>query len=115
MAFLERLFGSLRGKGGSSGADNAFYYYVRCGRCGERIRVRVDRANDLAQDFDNGGDNPSGYRTTKGVVGKQCFRVLTLTITYDGARRVTSRSIDGGEFITAEEFEAREMTETAKE
>jgi len=29
-----------------------------------------------------------------------------VTLTFDGARRVTEREITGGEFITAQEFDA---------
>jgi hypothetical protein len=101
-----RVLGGLFGKGGSESRDNGIYYYIRCAKCGEKIRVRVDRANDLAQDYEGSGDNPTGYTATKGVVGKKCFRVINLTIKYDGSRREASKSIDGGEFISAEEFEA---------
>ena len=60
----------------------------------------------VAQEFDDGGDSPSGYSATKGVVGKKCFRPISVTIHYDRGRRESSRSIDGGEFISREEFEA---------
>lgn len=94
-------------KGGSTDAeDGGYYYFVRCSKCGEAIRVRVDRANDLAQEFEDGGDHPSGYAATKGVVGKRCFRTMSLTIRYDRGRRETSRSVDGAEFISREEYEA---------
>jgi hypothetical protein len=108
VAILGRVLGGLFGKGSGEPRDNAYYYYLRCGKCGERIRVRVDRANDLAQDYDGAGDNPSGYSVTKGVVGKKCFRTISLTVKFDGARRETARSIDGGEFITTDEYAAEE-------
>jgi hypothetical protein len=111
LAILGRVFGGLFGKGGGEPRDNADYYFVRCARCGEKIRVRIDRANDLAQDFDDaGGDNPTGYTAAKGVVGKKCFRTISITLKFDRARREVSRSIDGGEFITAEEYAADEAT-----
>jgi hypothetical protein len=94
-------------KGGPKDSDDGgMYYYVRCTKCAEAIRVRVDRGNDLAQEFEDGGDHPSGYVATKGVVGKKCFRTMSLTIKYDRGRREVSRSLDGAEFITKEEFEA---------
>lgn len=101
---LGRMLSGIFGKGGGEPRDSAYYYHVRCGKCGETIRVRVDRANDLAQDYDGAGDNPSGYSVTKGVVGKMCFRTISLTIRFDGARREISRSIEGGEFVTADEY-----------
>jgi hypothetical protein len=104
---LGRVLGGLFGRGGGSdGGDKGIYYYVKCSKCGEKIRVRIDPSNDLAQEFDEGGDNPSGYSATKGVIGKKCFRTLSVTVKFDRARRESSRSIDGGEFITREEFEA---------
>ena len=81
---LGRVLGGLFGKGGGSdGGDKGIYYYVKCAKCGEKIRVRVDPSNDLAQEFDDGGDNPSGYSATKGVIGKQCFRTLSVTVKFD--------------------------------
>ena len=107
MAIFGKVLGGLFGKGGGGESrDNAYYYYLRCEKCGEGIRVRVDRANDLAQDFEGGGDNPSGYTVTKGIVGKRCFRPISVTIKFDGARREVSRSAEGGEFITAEDYQA---------
>jgi hypothetical protein len=100
---LQSLF---KGGGPKEPSDGGLYYYVRCGKCGEAIRVRVDRNNDLAQEFEGGGDHPSGYTATKGVVGKKCFRQMSLTISFDSGRREVSRSIDGGDFITREQFEA---------
>jgi hypothetical protein len=96
-------------------SDGGLYYYVRCGKCGEAIRVRIDRNNDLAQEFEGSGDHPSGYTATKGVVGKKCFRQMSLTIAFDGARRDVGRSVDGGDFITREQFEAAEASEQPEE
>ena len=103
---LGRVLSGLFGKGGSDSGDRGIYYYVRCARCGEKIRVRIDSQNDLAQDYDGGGDHPTGYTATKGVVGKKCFRVISLSVQFNGSRRETGRSIEGGDFITAEEFAA---------
>ena len=110
---IGRILGGLFGKGGGDdSSDRGMYYYVRCGKCGEAIRVRVDRANDLAQDFEGDGDTPSGYSSTKGIVGKKCFRTMSMTIKYDRGGREASRSVDGGDFITKEEYEAAEATAT---
>ena len=112
---IGRIFGGLFGKsGGDDPSDRGMYYYVRCAKCGEAIRVRVDRSNDLAQEFEDGGDHPSGYVATKGVVGKKCFRTISVTIKFDGARRETSRSIDGGDFISAEEYQAAQDETTSQ-
>lgn len=98
---LGRLVAKLFSK---ESEDRGIYYYIRCTKCGEAIRVRVDRSSDLAQEFDDGGDYPSGYSASKGIVGKKCFRVINLTIRFDRRGNEAGRSIEGGEFITAEEF-----------
>jgi len=39
-SFLRKVFGGFGGGAGER-ADNAFYYYLRCSKCGEVIRVRA--------------------------------------------------------------------------
>jgi hypothetical protein len=110
-----RAFQNLFKSGPREASDGGIYYYVRCGKCGEAIRLRIDRNNDLAQEFEGSGDHPSGYSATKGVVGKKCFRQMSVTINFDGGRREVGRSIDGGDFITREEFEAAQEDQTQAE
>lgn len=105
MGLFDKLLGMFRGGGGGDRRDNANYYYVKCGRCGEVIRLRVDRDNDLAQDFEGNGDFPTGYVANKGVVGKKCFRVINVSLKYDSRKNEQSRSAEGGEFVTADEYE----------
>jgi hypothetical protein len=109
MGFFSRLFGALRG-GPAPAADgagrNAFWVYVRCKACGEPIRVRVNREHDLSAEFEEGSDAPTGYLVHKDVVGERCFRRIQVDITLDGQRKVTDRQIQGGDFLTAEEYDA---------
>jgi hypothetical protein len=109
MGFFSRLFGALRG-GPAPATDgagrNAFWVYVRCKACGEPIRVRVNREHDLSAEFEEGSDAPTGYLVHKEVVGERCFRRIQVDITFDGQRKITDRQIQGGDFLTAEEYEA---------
>lgn len=107
---LKGLFGGAGG--GAPRDDRADYFHVRCSKCGEIVRVRVDRSNDLAQEFEDGGDHPTGYSATKGVVGNRCFRTMTLSVEYDRSKRVASTSVEGGAMATAEEFEAQQSIPT---
>ncbi len=102
LAWLQKTFGATDRR--PTGDRPGTFVYVRCVRCKEAIRVRIDPANDLAQEFDGKGDMPVGYSTTKGVVGKSCFRTINLTIRYDRGRREIDRQIEGGEFISEEEY-----------
>ena len=104
MALLGKLLGGLFGKGQSETSDGGMYYYVRCKKCGEKIRVRIARW-DLCEDFEGEGDAVSGYTCSKDVVGQKCFRTIHLSLKFDRNRREVSRSCSGGEFITREELE----------
>ncbi len=92
---LRRLFGG--GSSGSSG-DRGRYYYVRCKRCKETIRFRVDPQWDL------GTADGGGYTVNKYIVGQKCFRPIEVTLTFDDNREETERSISGGSFISEAEF-----------
>lgn len=46
MSFLKRLFSFGRP------SDQGIYVYVRCNRCGEAVRVRLDPTNDLSPTFE---------------------------------------------------------------
>ncbi len=108
MSILDRLFKRSDEKRGETGDDEqrAFLYYLRCDKCGEAIRVRIDREHGLSQEFDEGGgDFPTGYVATKEIIGKKCLRALKLTIRFDRSRREVDRQVQGGAFITREEFE----------
>ena len=98
MKLLERLR-ELVGGGGRTGDPNGIYLYVRCGRCGETLEVRADKRFDLVRDYDKGG-----YVLHKEMLGSQCFSLMHATVRLDDNKRILSREIQGGEFITEEEF-----------
>lgn len=91
----------------SSGGDRGVYYYVRCGRCGEKIRVRVDPYWDLSPEPEG-----SGFSVKKHIIGQKCFRAIEVTLTFDDKRKETERTISNGTFITAEEFAADQQPAT---
>ncbi|MCI0347440.1 MAG: hypothetical protein L0221_18685 [Chloroflexi bacterium] len=103
MGFLDALK-SLLG-GGAATDRGALYLYVRCSRCGDVVRVRINMANELQQDFGE-ADGVAGYSLRKGVVDSKCFRPIQVAVKFDGRRRETSREIEGGEFVGPEEYEA---------
>jgi hypothetical protein len=104
MGWLDGLR-QLLGGGAKPPADRGLYYYVRCDKCGETIRVRVDPHWDLAQDFDGDG----GYGVTKHVVGQKCFRTIEVTFSFDQNRKEASKSIVGGQFVTAQDYDAEHV------
>lgn len=78
-----------------------YWIYVRCRRCREVIKTRLDLSNNLSE-LDEGG-----YIAQKTLVGSGlCFQRIEVTLTFDDQRRLIDQSAVGGEFITAEEYEA---------
>jgi hypothetical protein len=97
MGFLDS-FKSLF-SGGEGQDKTGHYVYVRCDRCGEAIRTRIDMRNDLSR-LEEGG-----FVVNKTLVGSQrCFERVEVKLTFDGNRKLIEREIKRGEFITPEEF-----------
>ena len=86
-------------------SDRNHYLYVQCKRCGEKIRVRVDMSSELSPDYADSGDFPNGYYCRKVVVGeKRCFQPIEINLKFDGKRRLLEKQIDGGTFLTEDEY-----------
>lgn len=103
MGLLDGLL-KLVGRGTTAPTDQGWYYYVRCDKCGEKIRFRVDPRWDLAPLYD-GDDRASSYQVTKYIVGQKCLRPIQVTLTFDQNRKESGRSVTGGRLISAEEYE----------
>ena len=108
MGILDAIKSALGFGGGAGGAGdrNAMFLYVRCTRCRDVVQVRVNMANEPAQEYDEGGDKVTGYTLNKTIVDSTCFRPIPVTIRFDARRREQEREIEGGEFVGQEEFEA---------
>ena len=94
---LWKLLGIGRG---AATSDRGVYYYIRCERCGESLRFRVDPYWDLGPSEGGGG-----FTVTKHVIGQKCFRTIEVDLTFDDPRVETERSITGGKFISPEEYD----------
>jgi len=104
MGFLKRIKDLFGGAWGSLGEPNVHYEYVRCARCGEPIRVRVNVSNELSPQY---GEGEGAYYVRKGVVGSGenlCFQTIELELYFDSSKRLLSRDISGGEFIARETY-----------
>jgi hypothetical protein len=98
MGFLDSLKSMFGGD--SAPKQEGYWIYVRCRRCGEVIKTRLDLLNALSP-MDEGG-----YMIQKTLVGSGlCFQRIEATLTFDDNRRLIDQSAVGGEFITAEQFE----------
>jgi len=98
MGFLDSMKSLLGGGGGQD--KTGYYVYVRCHRCGETIKSRINMRNDLSH-LEEGG-----FVVNKTLVGSQrCFERIEVTLTFDDNRKPVDREIVRGEFINSEEFE----------
>ena len=100
MNFLRRLFGGS----GPAASDGAIHLYVRCARCGAPVHVRVDPRNDLVIEYGE-EDDAASYRLIKEIMDSRCFRLMRADIEYDRGRREINREIEGGTFISKEEYD----------
>jgi hypothetical protein len=102
---LKSMLG-LGGGGASSSPDRGLYWYVRCNRCKDVVRVRINMANEVSElgdgteEEEDGGivaTNPDArYVVVKGVVDSKCYRSMRLTVLFDGRKRELESSVEGG-------------------
>ena len=99
---LGTMLSSPAGKG-----ERTVYLYVQCGRCGEKLRARVDTWNELTPDFKDNSDNPASYFCRKVLIGeKLCYQPVELRLTFNHNRKLIKQEIHGGKYIDRAEFTA---------
>ena len=98
MGILKRLFG-----GGEPRDRDAIWLYVRCDYCGQKLKIRVDRRFDLQRDYERGG-----YRLDKSIMDGTCFSRMMARVHFDSGQRIISQELEGGTFLTHEEYEREE-------
>ena len=83
---------------------NAYWVYVKCDRCGEKLQTRINLNNDLSINYgDKEGDD--SYYCRKIIMGTgKCFERIEVELTFDNSRNVITQEIQGGKFISKEEF-----------
>ncbi len=101
MNFLKQLANMFSGGPRTGGGDPGLYYYVKCNRCGEVIRVRINPMNDLSQ-----SDDGSNWYARKVIVGQRCYNRIEGTFTYNSGRRLINSELSGGEMVSKKEYDA---------
>jgi len=86
----------------NAGAENyVMWLYVKCKRCGTPVAVRVDLRNDPSLD-----DEGAGYILRKEIMDSQCYTLMHAELKFDASRKIIAQTIDKGEFLTREQYEA---------
>lgn len=94
---LSSLFSSKRDPHGHD-------VYVVCDRCGEKLKTRINKANDLSIQYgDRQGKDT--YFCRKVLIGDgPCFQRIEVELTFDQNKNLIERKITGGSFISQEEY-----------
>jgi hypothetical protein len=104
MNFLQRIASFFSGGGGGP-SSRYMTVYVLSRRCNEPIAGQVDLLNELSQ----AEDEAYRYYTRKVFHtsgANRCFGQVEVTLHFDGNKRVVDHSVQGGEWLTYEEYEA---------
>jgi DNA-directed RNA polymerase subunit N (RpoN/RPB10) len=80
-----------------------YWVYVRCNRCGENLKSRINLYNDLSVNYDEHGNQT--YLCRKTFVGRQgCFERIEVKLVFDQRRKLIDKEISGGTFIESGEY-----------
>jgi hypothetical protein len=81
----------------SNQPSDGFFLNVRCSVCGETFKLYVYKSYDLFPTY-----HPDGavtYMLKKEIIGAACKNRVTVTMQFDGSRKMLSREIQNGEFL----------------
>ena len=100
MSFFKNLIRKVVGASDGEIKDpNGMYFYIQCAKCGAPVRVRADKAHDFELDYD------TGERVLrKEVMDGGCFSLMYATVRVNAAYQVIEQSVEGGRFISWEEY-----------
>ena len=96
--FIKRI-SSLFAGAAQDNKDSSFWITVQCDRCGEVIRTRIDRSNDLSAGYGE-GEGETTYFCRKVLIGRQgCFVPIEVVLRFDASRNLIEQQITGGKFV----------------
>ncbi|MEI6500740.1 MAG: hypothetical protein WCP21_06905 [Armatimonadota bacterium] len=108
---LERLGRAIWGSESPEGCDPsspALCLLVKCDRCGELVRTRVEKAYELEAEYeltngqrddDTEEPKPTGYTLHKEMLGVQCQNLIYVQMHFDCHHRGTTKAIQGGQLV----------------
>jgi hypothetical protein len=77
--------------------DYSLWISVKCDRCGEIIRTRVDLNNDLSAEY---GEGETAYYSRKVLIGKEgCYIPIEVEMKFDARRNLVKKQVKGGKFV----------------
>jgi hypothetical protein len=106
MGLLNRL-GNLFGRSPRATRD-VLWIYVRCLRCGEVLRGRIDLRNDPSLE-DADPQVPATYMCRKLLSGSGknlCFQTIEVYLRFDASHNLLEQKVSGGEFTDEAAYQA---------
>lgn len=102
MGFFKRIKDAIFGSAEGEIRDpDGIYLYIKCSRCGAPVRIRADKRHDLQRDYDTGE-----FVLNKEIMDGTCFNLIYATVRFSPSYQIVDQEIQGGEFITWEEYQA---------
>jgi hypothetical protein len=84
--------------------DRSLWLYVKCDKCGEILKGRVDLYNDLSIQYQDSG-RQSSYFCRKVFVGSnRCYQPIEVELSFDKKRQLLGEEIRGGKIASEEDF-----------
>ena len=101
MSFLKKL-GALFT---APARDNrSLWLYVKCDKCGEILKGRVDLYNDLSIQYEDSGRKSSYYCRKVFVGSNRCYQPIEVELSFDKNRQLLDQEIRAGKIASEEEF-----------
>ena len=93
-------------------SDNrSLWLYVKCDKCGEILKGRVDLFNDLSIQYEDSG-RQSSYFCRKVFVGSnRCYQPIEVELSFDKNRKLLGEEIKGGKITNEEEYLASQAAD----
>ena len=101
MSFLKKL-GALFSAPASD--NRSLWLYVKCDKCGEILKGRVDLYNDLSIQYEDSGRQSSYYCRKVFVGSNRCYQPIEVELSFDKKRQLLGEEIRGGKIASEEEF-----------
>lgn len=80
-------------------AKDIISFDIKCGKCGEKIKVMVNKNTDLEDQYLDEGESGVAYTLRKEAMDDKCFSLMTITASFDRDKNLLNKDISGGEFI----------------
>jgi hypothetical protein len=88
----------------SSATQRNYWFYVKCNKCKEILKGRVDLHNHLSIQY---GESKGGnsYYCRKVMIGSnRCYLPIEVEFWFDGNRKFVDNQIKGGEFVAESDY-----------